>query len=240
MYPKRITPCPLVETIVEIRYSSLAPREAVFGLIYQSLPKKYSKFEPQPILQLPEAVRSQDENLKYQPHYVFFYDNNLQLRIGPQALVFACITEYVGWENYSAFIMENINKINESRVINTIERIGLRYVNLFKESILHNTNIKLSVISDPIEDETLNMRIEKEEEGIIKILQLSNKVVIQSPSFNGLGSMVDIDCILPLNLPYNEYNVSFESDINRLHKKEKEYFYEILKPDFIKTLNPEY
>jgi len=56
--PKKIDPCPIVEAIVEIRFDSNLPGDAIFGVIYNQFKEDYPKFTKLPILQLPEAIRS--------------------------------------------------------------------------------------------------------------------------------------------------------------------------------------
>ena len=67
--PTKITPCPIVEVIVELRFEADLPDEAVFGVIYSSFRNETGEIEKLPILQLPEALRSTDPNLIYKPHY---------------------------------------------------------------------------------------------------------------------------------------------------------------------------
>ena len=58
--PKKITSCPLVETIVELRFESSLPPDAIFGVIYQKLKSDYPKVDKLPILQIPEEIRFKD------------------------------------------------------------------------------------------------------------------------------------------------------------------------------------
>lgn len=64
-FPKKISPCPIVEASVEIRFTSEVLPDAIFGIIYQAFKDEFSsKPEKLPILQLPEQIRSMDRNLK--------------------------------------------------------------------------------------------------------------------------------------------------------------------------------
>lgn len=241
-YPKTIEPCPIVEAIIEIRYDSDFPGDAIFGSIYAllDLRKDFPRVEQQPITQIPELVRNQDENLKYQTCYVLSRDDALQLRIGPHSIVFACINKYVGWNTFFAFASDYVKNLLKINTFKRIERIGLRYVNLFQFSILPKTNLKVSMPSGEIVDDSLTMRIEKKDAPFVKIVQVSNTVGIQSPSFNGAGSLIDIDCISPNSIapPFNEKSILDTIDI--MHSQEKELFFQLLTADFIKSLNPKY
>jgi uncharacterized protein (TIGR04255 family) len=241
-YPKTIEPCPIVEAIIELRYDSDFPGDAVFGSIYAllDLKKDFPRVEQQPITQIPEAVRNQDENLRYQTCYVLTKDDALQLRIGPHSIVFACINRYVGWDAFFAFASDYVRKLLKNNIFKRIERIGLRYVNLFQFSVLPKTNLKVSMPSGEIIGDSLTMRIEKKDTHFAKIVQVSNAVGIQSPSFKGTGSLIDIDCISPnlITPPFDEKSIL--DTIDTMHSREKEEFFRLLTTEFITSLNPKY
>jgi uncharacterized protein (TIGR04255 family) len=164
----------------------------------------------------------------------------LQLRIGPHSIVFACINNYIGWSSFSSFVNNYLNKIINANIFHKIERVGLRYVNLFQFSILRKVNLKVSLPNGDITDESLTMRLEKKEPPFIKIIQISNNVGVQSIAYNGLGSVIDIDCILPLSFSPPLDRQSLINNIECMHRKEKEAFYQLLSSDFLKSLNPVY
>ena len=44
--PKKITPCPILEAIVEIRFEPEEPDDAIFGIIYNKFKKRFPKLCP--------------------------------------------------------------------------------------------------------------------------------------------------------------------------------------------------
>lgn len=48
--PKKIDPCPIVDAIIEIRFSTNIHPSAVFGVIYNEFKDKYPTVEKLPIL----------------------------------------------------------------------------------------------------------------------------------------------------------------------------------------------
>ena len=67
--PKKITPCPIIESVVEIRFDSAIPAEAIFGVVYNAFNDIFpNKPINLPILQIPEQIRNSDPNLQYKPH----------------------------------------------------------------------------------------------------------------------------------------------------------------------------
>jgi len=67
--PLKISPCPIVEALLEIRFTTVIHPDAVFGLFYNALKSDFPKVDNLPILQIPDALRATDPNLKYKPLY---------------------------------------------------------------------------------------------------------------------------------------------------------------------------
>ncbi|MEW6602636.1 MAG: TIGR04255 family protein, partial [Nitrospirota bacterium] len=96
--PVKITPCPIVEAIVEIKFDydvDLDP-DAIFGIVYKELHEKFPQTTKLPILQLPDAVRLRDPNLISQPHYKLSNEKFL-FQIGPRVMSLNNVKGYVGW-----------------------------------------------------------------------------------------------------------------------------------------------
>jgi len=88
-YPCSLKNPPLIEMIIEYRFQSNLPDEALFGLYYPIIKESFSQYNPLPIMNIPLEARSADLSLMYQPHYHFYDENNnLSLLIGPHVLTF--------------------------------------------------------------------------------------------------------------------------------------------------------
>jgi len=195
-YPKKLNRCPLVEAIFEIRFNTMIPEDAVFGIVYQSLGKIINKKPPValPIVNLPSEVRRQDPNLKFQPHYQIKL-NNWTISVGPKTLLFSNRSPYVGWDEYKRFIIEALRLITLSGIIDQVVRTGLRYINVFDGYLFKNTKLKLEVIDGELTtEETAIHTCLKSYDGYHINLQLNNNVYIsinnQPPK---LASLIDID-----------------------------------------------
>jgi uncharacterized protein (TIGR04255 family) len=66
--PIKISPCPIMEATVELKFSSDLPKGAVFGVLYNSLKDTFGKVEQLPTAMLPIEVIESDPNLKYKAH----------------------------------------------------------------------------------------------------------------------------------------------------------------------------
>lgn len=238
-YPIKINICPISEAILEIRYKSEYPNDAIFGLIYNET-KEIFKDKPYslPILQLPSQIREQDPNLLYKPHHRLKKSNFL-FNIGPRVLNFVNTEPYEGWKNWSEFFYNILGNIKEINVMNEIERVGLRYVNLFNDIILDKVKVKLDIIDRSLDDESTHFRTEIRDENSIIILQLGNSVNIEKDDDVIHGSIIDIDCIN--NIEDNDYFwKNYKDIIENSHSKEKKMFFSLLEESFIQKLEPVY
>lgn len=235
--PKKIDPCPIVEAILEIRFSSPLPEDAIFGVLYNEFKDEYPKFEQLPILQLPAALRVQDPNLRYNAHYKTQKDNFI-LQTGPRSFSFSNIEPYVGWDVFSKNIFATYEKVIRSGVIEKIERIGLRYINILEGvNIFENSNFVLSLIERPINRKTTittEIPFDKATCQFKAISDAEAKLGGQDGK-KVTGSVLDLDVIVDVS----DFE-SVEQAIEHAHNVEKELFYSVLKTEFIKTLNPEY
>lgn len=234
--PKKIYPCPIIEAIVELRFESKIPAEAVFGVVYDKFKTEYKKVEKLPILQLPEKVRTEDPSFRFQPHYKLV-DENYILQIGPNVLSLVNINKYNGWNSFSTKIKNTFIKINELDLIEKINRLGIRYINFFELNIFENINLGILLSEKPLISEQITFRSTIKTGDFLSNLQIINNGNIMLNQIQKSGSVIDIDT-------YIEKNGNIISDIEKLledgHNEEKTLFYKVLKEDFIKKLNPEY
>lgn len=237
--PKKITPCPIFEAVVELRFDSNTPSDAIFGIIYNEIRTEFPTVEKLPILQVPEAIRSKDPNLIYQAHYAL-HQGKFIFKIGPKVLIFSNLNEYMGWEALFPKVIQIINKINNTKVIERAERIGIRYINLFKYSILEKIHLDIRLTGKELVEETTNLRTELTDGDYLKIVNIANNIKITSKNYNGLGSLIDIDCIYEFSPSESEYFNAFEKVIDNGHEIEKQTFFSLLKEDFLADFNPEY
>jgi len=237
--PLRIEPCPIIEAVAEVRFSTAYPSEAVFGVVYSKLNETFPEVEKLPILQMPEVVRNQDPNLRYQPQYAL-KKGNLQLRIGPRTLTFSNSAPYLGWRSFYAAIVAALEHIRDTEVIKFPERIGIRYINLFKGAILDRINVRVVVSGTELATESTNLRTEVVEGDFIKIIQVANNVGVNTPAFSGPGSLLDVDCIYNFAQPGTDFYSRYEEVFKTAHAHEKETFFSLLKAEFLDQLNPVY
>lgn len=234
MYPTKITPNPLVSSTIEIRFKTEIEHSSIFKLFYGKLSDALPEFES---TTLPRDIRIKNPELKFYPDYVFSNDD-YSVSFNENFISFENITEYKLWENYSLSFKDILSLILESKVIDSIDRIGIRYQSKF--SVENFTTIL---------KETPSMKIDELEENFVsyttKILSENFDLLVQlkkditESTFNSeetKGHLIDIDVSISKDIEYTDIVNCIES----AHSLLKRTFFGLLKDDFIKTLNPEY
>ncbi len=233
--PKKISPCPIKESVFEIRFDSDFPEDAIFGILYEKFKEQYANVEQLPILQLPQVVRSQDPNLIYAPHYKLTQENTT-LQIGPKVFSLARDGEYVGWDAFYDEIIDIYDKVEKTNIISKLQRVALRYINIFENmNILDHADFKAYLGRNILNSEKINFSAEIPSKKSVLQLKIINaaEFIISNNAIQ--GSIIDIDS--PVNC--DDFG-SFSEAIKYSHDQEKILFYKVLGDNFIKTLNPEY
>ena len=237
--PTSIRPDPILESIFEIRFVPQVPPETVSGLVLAAVRDTLPEMTTLPFAQIPEAVRMQDPNLMYNATHVFRADKFL-LKAGSKVLTFSHLQNYPGWSGWWERINILLDRLAQQGIIQTVERVGLRYVNFFQTPILENLNLAVELIGQSVNQYSSLMKFELPDSGILKTLQISNRINLQVEGQNHHGSLVDIDCQQMLGLPASIFFANVETIASQCHVKSKELFFGLLKPVFLEKFNPLY
>jgi uncharacterized protein (TIGR04255 family) len=236
--PKEITPCPIVEALVELRFIPKLPDEAVYGLLYNELKGYYSKFEKLPILQIPEEIRKNDPSFTFKPLYKMT-SNNYSLSIGHRVVTLGCNKSYIGWEDFFKRLETTVETIKSIGLTDKILRVGIRYINFFDLNIFDKINLNISKEGNQFNPEQLNIRAEVRSGNYRNTLQISDRVEIVREGKVQSGSIIDIDTFIEHDDENNIY-ANLISLIKEGHQKEKELFFGLLKKDYLNSLDPKY
>lgn len=233
--PKKISPCPILESIVELRFDSPFPSDAIFGIIYNEFKTDYPNVQELPILQLPEIVRKQDPILKYKPSYKLSSDDNFLFQVGARTISLISLSPYSGWEVFSEKIKDLVQRIKKLEIVSAYSRAGIRYINGFDCNILEKINLSLNMTEKSFTDLDSSIRLEVPTGKFISTLQIANNAQVTKTGAVAKGSVIDIDTYI--ENPTNDIIDLIESG----HSEEKKLFYTLLKKEFVEQeLNPEY
>lgn len=237
MSPEKNSRWDLVEGIVEIRFDSGLLYDAILGLVYKQLVGSYSEPKPLPILQLPESVRQLDENLKYNSYYQFL-NEDFSLELGPRVVIvrnqpYKNKKAYIGWDKFYAEVQTILAILKEQTIFSKIERIGVRYINFFKDmDIFEKTQINANFT---FETESKILGVELNEDiSFTSKLQITNNASININNEVEKGSIIDIDTSKTLNIEIEDLNKA----IDDAHTITKGLLLEkVLKKDYIDSTN---
>ncbi len=233
--PISISPCPIIEAIFEIRFESYFPGDAIFGIVFNQFKDEFQNVEQLPILQLPAAIRNQDPNLKFSPHYKIKKDNFI-IQIGPNVFSLTNIKEYCGWKVFSEKIFNTYNKVSELNLIKKQFRTALRYINILPDiNIFENSNLGIKLNDRSLGANQINFTAEIPYEYGASNLKLINfaEVIFENQAVK--GAIVDIDT----HVQQEKFD-NFQDAVKCAHTAEKELFFKLLKQEFLNTLNPVY
>ncbi|MGD9152838.1 MAG: TIGR04255 family protein [Gammaproteobacteria bacterium] len=236
--PKTINPCPIRESLVELRFEPKVPLEVFLGLLYEKLKDEFTN-PPQKtnILDIPSIIRDSDKNLKYAPHYQF-ENNDFLLKTSPRSISIAYKGEYPGWEKFFGFVKKVLIVSKEIDFMDKVSRIGVRYISFFEKlNIFSETKVEIKLFGNILTEEKNILRSEFNLDDFICVLLLSNTASFNQNGTTKQGSSIDIDIIKEEN-SLNEH--SFEDIIDKAHEKGKIIFFGLLKEKFLNTLHPEY
>lgn len=233
--PKKIEKCPIIEAMLEFRFKTNFPSDAIFGIIYSKIKHYFPKVESLPILQIPEKVRTQDPNLMYQPCYKLCRENFI-LQIGPKSISFVNIEKYLGWEILEENIKKYFDQIFSLEFIDKFERMGLRYVNFFEPKNFKHVTLKAKLNEIPFDAKQINIQAVIDSGKFKSNITVINKAKVLIKKSAIEGSIIDIDTY---------FDSAFSHDnalslANEAHKEENIIFFNLLEDEYVKTLNPEY
>lgn len=246
---KSITPDPVVNAIVEFRFESDVPDDAVFGVLFNSIRSVYSGLEhqPLPIMQLPEALRSQDPNFKEKPWHQLSGDG-IGILIGPtlMAVNCDCVDGYPKWEIFRRHVEQCAIVLEKSGIVKRCRRLGVRFISFFADvNIFDKSAVKISCpdILPNMTAGNASFSSVVSMDGFDARLLLNNGVSLRISERDDVpvenGSIVDID-VFRLRDEDGFCSRNIMVDIDTAHKLEKGLFFSMLAGDFLESLNPEY
>ena len=236
--PIKIDPCPIIEAVVDFRFDTEMPADAIFGIIYKSFRGEFDdKVEKLPILQIPESIRSQDPNFRFQPHYRFQKENYL-LQIGPRVINFINQESYLGWSAFYARIKDSLLKIQGLELVTKFNRLGIRYINLFPFDIYDRINLEMLMSGARLQANQTTVKTLIKTGNFTTNLQIANNARVATMKVLKTGSVIDIDT----HIEGQDLPIFSDPDkiIGDTHNEEKRLFFDLLKDDLIAEMNPVY
>lgn len=235
--PVRVEQCPIVDAVVEIRFTSNVPPSVMLGLIYRELAQDFPDVEDLPILQLPEHIRVQGD-LSLQAHHRLISEEFV-VQLGPRVLSVLCKIPYPGWDRFSKVVFKVFTVAHKAGIVQTVNRLGVRYINGFETDVFDLLNISLHLSDKPVKCREARLKNTIfSGDGYRALIQVFNDSPITSIDGRVYKSGVDIDIMK--DYTDNTFFESFEAQIEMAHRIEKEHFFRLVKGEVLDSLKPHY
>jgi len=240
--PVQLTKNPLVSVVFEIRFDSTVPMSSVLpGLLYSKL--NCTTINKTPHADIPEIVRQQNDQFAYVPVITMDW-GKYQVNIGDKVLMLACSMPYLGWEAFSIKIQELISHFSASGFPIRVERFSLKYIDLIEyqtvDEIKALLNFDVLIGGESVDLQYVQLRSEKRIEDTVTIMQFLGQAEAHMGDVSKFGLLIDIDCIKPVDkVPLEKFN-NFPHELDALHLKTKEAFFNFISKEGLVYLGATY
>jgi len=131
--PARLKKEPLLEAVWEIRFDAVkAPvADLLPGILYKTFAGKFSSVTRLPFADLPAVAFEHDPNLRYAPK-IRLEAGNQTVQIGEHMVSLNCRRPYSGWAQFYRDITELAKVVQETGLIERLERFSLKYIDLIE------------------------------------------------------------------------------------------------------------
>ncbi len=247
--PKKISPDRIREAIVQVYFHAETPFEPLIGYFYAVLSEFGFSYTNRPVTPkhfLPAGTQGLPNSFDIivAPQY-FFFNDYIRIQVQNEGtLTFNSMNNYPGWSTYFAQIQQVLRVLLERKTVKSFHRVGVRYISEFPNiDILEKVNFKVELegLTEPML--TGNFRVEWTKDPCRYVVNLASKlpitpIVVVTEEKTKFTSLIDID-VIRQNFVEDNPDRLFAL-IDQVHQNEKEQFYQLLKPEFLETLNPEY
>ncbi len=236
--PTRITPDPIIDAVVELRYESKVPPDAILGMIFAQVKSKYPDFKSLPITAIPEEIRKNDPNFLFSPYYQAD-DPPFKLNIGPRVISLSNTGAYNGWkEKFFPEIKNLLENLKKTGVVDRFSRIGIRYIDFFELNIYDYINLSITLNDKPLESIQSVFSAIFNKDGYSTRVQVANNATVNSLGVEKVGSIIDTDTFFE---PKDGFSFDGINDlIDKCHEEAVDFFFRLLRKEFVETLKPEY
>lgn len=226
---------PIAEAIVEIRFESNIPKEAVFGVVYNTFKDKYPKIQELPPAQIPLQIRETDPQLRFAPLHRLEGVDGSALQVNPNAISLV-VPNYSSWSEFSQMAISIYQDLKAQELFGKLLRVSVRYVNVFENmSIAEKSRFSYCVGNRDVclDNVQFTARLPFDHGFVVmKLLDTIDFVVQNKPSN---GSIIDIDSVMSLDT----VGMSFQDGLEKVHSEAKAAFFDVL-GDFVDDFTPSY
>ena len=235
--PVRISPCPILEAVLEIRFVTGMDWAFLPGLLYTQIKERYPNSEKLPIADMPEEIFRSDPNLTYAPR-MKFVGRGFVIQFGPRVVSLLTQGEYPGWRRVNDELVWLLGQLENAGFIHEGERLGMRYIDFFPEDIFSRLVLDIHSGGQTVSGVEMSFATAFRRGDFTARLILNNGALVTRGNEVVSGSILDLDVWLEASGfdVFGDAAKRFEE----AHRCNKEIFFGLLKTDFLDSLVPEY
>jgi uncharacterized protein (TIGR04255 family) len=242
--PKKLGKEPLIEAVCELRFKSDKDSisDLLPGLLFQKLGERFPKVEKLPASDIPSVILKNDPNFSYVPTIRLIGVEPCSIMLGEHVFSFSSTRPYMGWDRFLSTIIELMGILKQTALITHPERISLKYIDILDKNegfTLDALKLNLQIGENRITTAPVQLRTELETGEFNNIIQIASPALAKlntGQQFDGI--LIDIDTLS------KTISSDFWSDqkdfLDRAHTLGKSMFFDLLKPETINILEPEY
>jgi uncharacterized protein (TIGR04255 family) len=151
---------------------------------------------------------------------------------------------YTRWLVISKGFAAALERIKGAGIIGLPQRFGLKYTNFFPGNVLPMLNVELGIAGAEITGEETFLRATIPSPPFKIQIQLATDARITAsklpidPTIS--GTLLTVDSFIEQPSHHENFLRDLQEHLELAHTKEKEVFFELLKDEFLDTLNPEF
>lgn len=236
--PVQIEPCPIVESIFEMRFAASEPWATLPGLLYAQVRERYREQKALPLAELPEEIRRHDAALAHLPLHQFI-SPNFFIQLGPRSVGLATRpSAYPGWPRIEEELRWLLPRIQAAGFVGEGERLGVRYIDFFAQDIFSHLHLDLTLAAKPLGDAERSVSTLLRHGALTIRLAVTNSAVVGQREDVKRGSVLDVDAWFAA--PDFDLFTNGIERFSEAHLDIKRLFFGLLRQEYLLTLNPRY
>lgn len=243
--PKKLKKEPLIDAVFEVRFVGVpSAGSALLNLLNRKLAGD-KEIEQLPLLQVPQAIRDADPNLRFAPLNRLSW-KQFYISIGDQSISIGFRYPYPGWSSFKPAIIDVMNVLESTDILKSVERYSLKYIDLLPSTDLREqisfVNFDVTLAKHKLEKEIFHIRVDIPRGEFVHAVQvISSATAILNNSEIREGLIVDVDTITSQQVgTFKDLLSGFPDKLEVIHLENKKVFFDCLTSQTINALEPEY
>lgn len=245
--PTRLKKEPLIDAVFEMRVEAAAPLTSLLpGLLRAQLSGGEALVPARTQLAaIPDELRNADPQLRYAALLTMDW-GAFRILVGDRMVAVGSKLPYPGWGKFRDAIRELMRILTESKLVTSIERYSVKYVDFIEAASLEQQvktlNWSVNIGGRSLQSEVATVKSEFAIDGFQTIITVQTGAVANLRGVSGAkGLVLDVDSIFNAEgLSPNAFFAEIDERINRIHASNKQIFFDCLTPATLDLLEPEY